>query len=105
MSTPSYTLTGMAHLDDHTSRIVEDLDAIPDPAERARTAGAMLDKVPTLQQAIREVRQGAVQELRRQGMTFAEVGTAIGVTRGRAQQIAEGKTQSFRKKPSAQPEP
>jgi DNA-directed RNA polymerase specialized sigma24 family protein len=63
-----------------------------DATQRAKEVGAALNAIPDLQRWLREIRQGAVQEMRSEGMSHAEVGKAIGVSRGRAQQIAEGRT-------------
>lgn len=68
------------------------LNEITDPTDRAKAASALLDAIPTLQSALREIRQTAVLELRAQGLSHNEVGIAIGTSRSRAQQIAEGRT-------------
>lgn len=70
-----------------------------DPVRRAKDVSAALQAIPELQQWMREVRQGAVQEMRADGMSHAEVGKAIGVSRARAQQIAEGRTTGKRANP------
>lgn len=80
-----------------TRSTTADLAQITDPAERAKAAGQLLeDDVPLLQSAIREVRQGAVAELRAKGLSFAAIGAEIGVTRARAKQILEGDSQNAR---------
>lgn len=68
------------------------LAEIPDPAERARQVKAALDEMPAIQAELRQLRQAAVLELRAAGLSHADVAKEIGVTRSRAQQIAEGKT-------------
>lgn len=77
------------------------LNEITDPTDRAKAAGALLDAVPDLQRALREIRQGAVLELRATGLSHADVAAAIGVSRSRAQQIAEGRTSGSHAKQSA----
>jgi len=62
------------------------------PTERAKSVGKVLEAIPELQHWLREVRQGAVQEMRDEGMSHAEVGKELGLSRARAQQIAEGRT-------------
>jgi hypothetical protein len=62
------------------------------PTDRARSVGKILEAIPALQHWLREVRQGAVQEMRSEGMSHAEVGKELGLSRARAQQIAEGRT-------------
>ncbi len=63
-----------------------------DPTQRAKAVSSALQAIPELQHWLREIRQGAVQEMRAEGMSHAEVGKAIGVSRARAQQITEGRT-------------
>jgi hypothetical protein len=63
-----------------------------DPTQRAKDVGAALQAIPELQHWLREIRQAAVQEMRADGLSHAEVGKTIGVSRARAQQIAEGRT-------------
>ncbi|MET7975760.1 hypothetical protein ABZW44_22495 [Streptomyces mirabilis] len=63
-----------------------------DPTERAKGVGAALQAIPELQHWLREIRQGAVQEMRNEGKSHAEVGKELGLSRARAQQIAEGRT-------------
>jgi DNA-directed RNA polymerase sigma subunit (sigma70/sigma32) len=101
MSSVPYTLTSMNPTESKISAATRDTTAdlaqITDPAERAKAAGQLLeDDVPLLQSAIREVRQGAVAELRAKGLSFAEIGAEIGVTRARAKQILEGDSQNAR---------
>ena len=72
-----------------------------DPTERAKTVGAALQAIPELQHWLREIRQGAVQEMRSEGLSHAEVGKELGLSRARAQQIAEGRTSGKRADPPA----
>lgn len=71
---------------------LKDLTDQSDPTERARGVGKVLEAIPALQHWLREIRQGAVQEMRSAGMSHAEVGKELGISRARAQQIAEGRT-------------
>ncbi|MEV6806720.1 sigma-70 family RNA polymerase sigma factor [Streptomyces sp. NPDC051132] len=70
------------------SRLAEESDA----TQRAKSASAALQAIPDLQRWLREVRQGAVLELRSTGMSHAQVAAELGISRARAQQIAEGRT-------------
>jgi DNA-directed RNA polymerase specialized sigma subunit len=63
-----------------------------DPVQRAKAVSTALQAIPELQHWLREIRQGAVQEMREDGLSHAEVGKELGVSRARAQQIAEGRT-------------
>ncbi|MDQ0758713.1 sigma-70 family RNA polymerase sigma factor [Streptomyces canus] len=76
-----------------------------DPTQRAKTVGAALQAIPELQHWLREIRQSAVQEMRDDGMSHAEVGKELGLSRARAQQIAEGRTSGKRADKAAPPEP
>lgn len=60
--------------------------------ERAKAASTALQAIPALQQWLRELRQTAVKELRADGMSHAQVAAELGISRARAQQIAEGRT-------------
>ncbi|MFE9246292.1 hypothetical protein [Nocardiopsis sp. NPDC006938] len=88
----------MSFADDHIAAITAALASIDDAADRARTAGDMLTHVPGLQRALREVRQEAVQAMRADGLSHADVAAELGISRSRAQGIAEGKTTAARKK-------
>jgi hypothetical protein len=63
-----------------------------DPTQRAKDVGAALQAIPELQHWLREIRQAAVREMRDGGMSHADVGAELGISRARAQQIAEGRT-------------
>lgn len=63
-----------------------------DPTQRAKDVGTALQAIPELQHWLREIRQGAVQEMRDEGLSHAEVAAELGVSRARAQQIADGRT-------------
>ncbi|MEV6055002.1 sigma-70 family RNA polymerase sigma factor [Streptomyces sp. NPDC052107] len=68
-------------------RLAEESDA----TQRAKGASTALQAIPELQRWLREIRQGAVQELRSAGMSHAQVAAELGISRARAQQIAEGR--------------
>lgn len=63
-----------------------------DATQRAKDVGTALQAIPELQHWLREIRQVAVQEMRENGLSHAEVGRELGLSRARAQQIAEGRT-------------
>lgn len=69
-----------------------------DPVQRAKDVGAALQAIPELQHWLREIRQGAVREMREDGKSHADVGAELGLSRARAQQIAEGRTTGKRAK-------
>lgn len=74
---------------------------IRDPADRARAIGDALNRLPEVQTQLKQARQAAVLELRAAGLSHAEVAKELGLTRSRAQQIAEGKTTTAAKKADA----
>ncbi|MCX5589221.1 RNA polymerase subunit sigma-70 [Streptomyces erythrochromogenes] len=76
--------------------VIADLAAIPDPADRARAVGTVLDAVPDLQAGLRAARQAAVIELRAT-QTLAEVADILGISVPRVSQIASGVSRSSRK--------
>ncbi len=69
------------------------LREIPDPLERARSLGAVLDAWPGLHAEVRAARQDTVAELRRT-MKLTEVAAALGMTQSRVSQIAHGVTRT-----------
>ncbi|MEU8779332.1 RNA polymerase subunit sigma-70 [Streptomyces sp. NPDC048606] len=69
--------------------VVASLAAIPDPTDRARAVGAVLDAVPALQAELRATRQAAVIELRTT-RSVAEVADTLGISVPRVSQITSG---------------
>lgn len=71
-----------------------DLDADLDDTEAARKLGDAIDSVAKLQTWLRQARQrrvrGMYAQMRAEGKSYTDVGKELGVTRARAQQIAEG---------------
>lgn len=63
-----------------------------DPTRRAKDVGAALQAIPDLQKWLREIRHEAVREMRDDGLSHAQVAAELGISRARAQQIAEGRT-------------
>jgi transcriptional regulator with XRE-family HTH domain len=66
---------------------VEQVAAISDPAVRARVATELVSKHQEIVTQLARIRRNAISELRAQGLSLAQVGEAIGVTRGRIAQI------------------
>lgn len=63
-----------------------------DAIQRAKDVGAALQAIPDLQKWLREIRHEAVREMRDNGLSHAQVAAELGISRARAQQIAEGRT-------------
>ncbi|MEV0220875.1 sigma-70 family RNA polymerase sigma factor [Streptomyces sp. NPDC050704] len=88
MTTPPPPFESLKHLADQG-----------DPTDRAKNVGRVLESIPALQHWLREIRQGAVREMRDSGMSHAEVSKELGLSRARAQQIAEGRASGKRAEP------
>ena len=104
LSTPPYTLISMTAddtpLDQAIDLLTNACTNITDPAARFKTAGEMLEGVPGIQTALGHVRRDAVNEMRATGRSYASVAEELGVSRGRIQQIVEGRTENSRKRRS-----
>lgn len=81
----------MTDVVDAVRRALALIEQMPDATDRAMAAGELLKAWPELHRDAREIRRQAVLVMRQQGMSHAEVGVALGVSRARAQQIAEGR--------------
>jgi hypothetical protein len=66
---------------------VSEVAAIRDPATRARIATELLSKHQEAVTRLARIRRKALAELRAQGLSLAQAGSAIGVTRGRIAQL------------------
>lgn len=71
---------------------IERIKALPDPAERAREIGRVLNALPAIHAELRALRQAAVLEMRTTGMSYGEIAKVLGVHRNRVQNIAEGRS-------------
>jgi hypothetical protein len=88
----------LAVTDEGIERELERLRSIPDPEERAKAAQDLAVRAKQLRREIAVARFEAVNELRQtrddehpDGWSHAEVGRLLGVERGTAQYIAEGR--------------
>lgn len=90
----------------HYSEIVEDPTAEvakalkqPTKAEQAKALGDVLDHIPAFATHVRKLREGIVKDMHTEdGMSWAEIGEAVGVHRTRAAQIARGVAGGGKKK-------
>lgn len=81
-----------------------DLDrarALTDPAERATALTDVLHRLDALAAEVRADRRAAVLELRGIGWSHQQVADLLKVSRGRAQQIAEGRSNGRRAEPES----
>lgn len=77
------------------------LSAIPDPVKRAKAIGAALKVLPEVNAELRAARQAVVVELHTdQHMSYGDIAKLLGLSRGRVQQIAEGRSTGKRKDPA-----
>lgn len=85
---------------------IDNIDNIDDPAERVREIGRRLNAIPAWNTRLREMRQKAVLEMRKVGMSYAEIARETGLHRNRVQQIAEGRSggSQVRREESGDPE-
>lgn len=68
---------------------IAQLAATPDPIDRAKALGAVLDAIPDLQAELRGERQKAVIEIR-ESKSIADTAELLDVSQGRISQIAKG---------------
>lgn len=71
--------------------ILNELTAITDPAARDKATATWLDHIPDLQKALTDIRTGAANELKNQGMSLAQIADTLGISRSRAQQLVAGR--------------
>lgn len=71
---------------------IDEIEKIPDPAERAREVGRRMAVIPDVHARLKAIRQGAVAEMREKGMSLAVIGRELGLHRNRVQQILEGRS-------------
>ncbi|MFB7845495.1 hypothetical protein ACFC34_00465 [Streptomyces sp. NPDC056053] len=69
-----------------------------DDAEWAQKVEAALKDLPEAQKMLREGRQERVKDWKAEGKSWAEIGRILGVSRQRAQAIADGLSGSVRRK-------
>lgn len=68
-------------------RDIASVEAIGDPAERARAATELLSRYQAAVNRLARIRRRAIAELRAEGLSYSQVGEALGVTRGRVAQL------------------
>lgn len=78
---------------------VDSLEALDDPAERARRAGRLLAEWPVQGSRLREIRQAAVVAMRADKVPYRQIAKTLGISLARVQQIEAG--ERGRKQPPA----
>jgi hypothetical protein len=71
-------------------RLLLEIEALSDPADRARVATDLLRAWPELHATLADIRQQAVITLHAEGMPFPAIGSVIGTDRVTAWKIAQG---------------
>lgn len=76
-------------------KLIEDLNAVDDPAKRGALATEALDAVKEFNAEVARIRQTAARELKDQGLTLAQIGERFGpegkpLHFSRIQQILKG---------------
>ncbi|MFE7236112.1 helix-turn-helix domain-containing protein [Streptomyces sp. NPDC057596] len=70
--------------------VVDSLEELEDPAERAKRAGALLAAWPVQGSRLREIRQEAVVAMRAQNVSYRQIAKTLGISLARVQQIEAG---------------
>lgn len=70
--------------------VVESLEVLDDPAERARRAGRLLAELPDQQARLRRIRQEAIAVMREQNVPYRQIAAQLGLSLARVQQIERG---------------
>jgi hypothetical protein len=79
--------------------VVDSLEALEDPAERAQRAGRLLAEWPAQGSRLREIRQEAVVAMRANKVSYRQIAKTLGISLARVQQIEAGERG---KKPKAE---
>lgn len=70
--------------------VLDSLEEIDDPTERARKAGKLLAAWPEQHTRLREIRQAAVVALRANEVSYRQIAKTLGISLARVQQIEAG---------------
>lgn len=70
---------------------LETLRAIPDPADRVHAINAATVETSTRLAELGQLKVAAIREMRAAGMSHGAIATTLGISRSRAQQLAEGR--------------
>jgi DNA-directed RNA polymerase specialized sigma24 family protein len=86
---------------------IDEVEQIPDPAERALEVGRRMAEIPEWHTRLKQIRRQAVVEMKDvQGKTYSEIGRELNLHRNRVQQIYEGRSGGRRAvRPTEEPRP
>ena len=70
--------------------VVDSLESLEDPAERAMRAGQLLAAWPMQGSRLREIRQAAVVAMRADNVSYRNIAKRLGISLARVQQIEAG---------------
>ena len=86
-------------------RLLEDLvsalGAIEDPADRFRRAGKLLEAWTDQQQALKQMRQQIITDLRKKKVSYRTIAQELKISVARVQQIEKGESTSARERKRA----
>lgn len=72
------------------TNVVDSLETLEDPTERARRAGKLLAEWPAQGARLRRIRQEAVVAMRAQKISYRQIAKTLGISLARVQQIEAG---------------
>jgi DNA-directed RNA polymerase specialized sigma24 family protein len=70
--------------------VVDSLEELEDPAERAKRAGRLLAAWPDQGSRLRKIRQEAVMAMRANRVSYRDIAKTLGISLARVQQIEAG---------------
>lgn len=70
--------------------VVDSLEELEDPAERAKRAGRLLAAWPDQGSRLRKIRQEAVMAMRAEKVSYRDIAKKLGISLARVQQIEAG---------------
>jgi DNA-directed RNA polymerase specialized sigma24 family protein len=70
--------------------VVDSLEGLEDPAERAKRAGKLLAAWPDQGSRLRKIRQEAVVAMRAEKVSYRDIAKKLGISLARVQQIEAG---------------
>jgi DNA-directed RNA polymerase specialized sigma24 family protein len=71
------------------SQLLRDLQAIPDQEDRAKACSELIGSIPDFQAELRKLRRDDFADLHKAGMSYGQIASAVGITRGRVKQVVD----------------
>jgi DNA-directed RNA polymerase specialized sigma24 family protein len=70
--------------------LLDNLEQNTDPTDRAKAAGHLLESILRAQTRAKDMRRAAVVAMHDGGLSYSKIAAELGVSKGRAAQIAAG---------------